>query len=94
VPQNERDKILIPDPKTLAERKKVAETFAEQFNLKLPILVDPMADPFERAFAAWPDRVYVLDPAGRVAYKGDPGPRGFKVAEVPAVLERLLKSQK
>jgi hypothetical protein len=35
--------------------------------------------------------VYVLDAAGKVAYKGDPGPRGFKVAEVPPVLERLLK---
>ena len=90
MPQNERDRVLVPDPKTLAERKKVAEGFAEQFNLKLPILVDPMSDPFEKAFAAWPDRVYVLDGTGKVAYKGDPGPRGFKVAEAPAVLDRLL----
>jgi hypothetical protein len=94
VPQNERDKILVPDPKTLAERKKVAEGFAEQFKLKLPILVDPMDDPFEQGFAAWPDRVYVLDATGKVAYKGEPGPRGFQVNEVPPVLERLLGPKK
>jgi len=32
----------------------------------------------------------VIDAEGRVAYKGGPGPRGFVVAEVPPVLDRLL----
>jgi Iodothyronine deiodinase len=49
-----------------------------------------MDDPFEAAFAAWPDRIYVLDAAGAVAYKGATGPRGFKVADVPPVLQNLL----
>ena len=44
--------------------------------------------------AAWPDRVYVIDAAGKVAYKGDPGPRGFKVSEVPQVLDKLLTSKR
>ena len=91
MPQNQRDKILIKDPATLDERKKVAKEFAEQFKVSLPILVDPIADPFEKAFAAWPDRIYVLDAAGKVAYKGQPGPGGFKVSEIPPVLERLLE---
>ena len=72
----------------------MAEGFAEQFDLKLPILIDPMTDPFEKAFAAWPDRVYVLDAAGKVAYKGEPGPRGFKVGELPPVLDKLLAKTK
>src|SRR5262245_53937600 len=60
VPQNERDKILIKDPTSLDERKQVAADFATQFSLRLPILVDPLDDPFDKAFAGWPDRVYVL----------------------------------
>jgi hypothetical protein len=90
VPQNERDKILVKDPTTIEERKQVAKDFAKQFEVSLPILVDPMEDPFESAFAAWPDRIYVLDATGKVAYKGQPGPRGFKVDEVPPVLKKLL----
>ena len=89
MPQNERDKVLVKDPTTIAERKQVAKDFATQFKVSLPILVDPMDDPFEAAFAAWPDRIYVFDAAGKVAYKGQPGPRGFKVDEVPGVLKRL-----
>ena len=93
MPQNERDKILVKDPTTLEERKKVAKEFAEQFKVSLPILVDPMADLFEKAFAAWPDRIYVLGPAGKVAYKGQPGPGGFKVNEIPPVLEKLIEKK-
>jgi hypothetical protein len=94
VPQNERDKILVKDPKTLAERRQVADDFAKQFQVTLPILVDAIDNPAEAAFAAWPDRIYVLDAAGTVAYKGGPGPGGFRVAEVPPVLKKLLDGTK
>jgi hypothetical protein len=90
VAKNERDKILIKDPTTLAERKRAAEDFATQFKVTLPILVDPISDPFDRAFAGWPDRIYVIDSAGKIAYKGRPGPRGFRVEEARPVLEKLL----
>jgi hypothetical protein len=94
VPQNVQDNLIINDPKTLPERQAVAREFAKQFQAKIPILVDPMDDPFNKAFAAWPDRIYVLDAAGKVVYKGGPGPRGFKVAEVPPVLQKLLGEKK
>lgn len=90
MPANIQDKILIEDPKTLEERRKVAREFAEQFKISLPILVDTLDDQAEKAFAAWPDRIYVLDAEGKIAYKGGPGPRGFNVAEAAAVLAKLL----
>src|SRR5205823_1699087 len=94
VPKNVRDNLIINDPKTLAERKDVAREFVKQFEAPIPTLVDPMDDPFNAAFAAWPDRIYVLDAAGKVAYKGGPGPGGFRVAEVPPVLQKLLGDAK
>jgi hypothetical protein len=90
VPVNVRDKILIPDPKTLAERQKVAKDFAAQFKVSLPILVDSLDDQVEKAYAGWPDRFYVIDSEGRIAYKGGPGPGGFKVQDIPPVLDKLL----
>ncbi len=91
VPQNERDKVLVKDPTTEAERQKVAKDFADQFKVKLPILIDSMDDTMEKNYSGWPDRLYVIDAAGKIAYKGGPGPRGFKPAEIPSVLDKLLK---
>jgi type I thyroxine 5'-deiodinase len=37
----------------------------------------------------WPDRMYVIDRDGKIAYKSKPGPFGFKPAEVEDVLRRI-----
>jgi hypothetical protein len=87
---NIREKILIEDPKTQESRDQVARDFAAQFKVSLPILVDSIDNKVEKAYAAIPDRIYVIDAQGRIAYKGGPGPRGFRVSEVPPVLDRLL----
>jgi hypothetical protein len=54
--------------------------------------VDTIADQVERAYAGWPDRMYILDPVGKIIYKGDEGPRGFKpsLEQAPTILDRLL----
>src|SRR5262249_44285798 len=57
----------------------------------VPILVDTIDDRVQRAYAAMPDRIYVLDAQGRVVYKGPQGPAGFQVEDVPPVLDRLLR---
>ena len=81
---------MIQDPKALEERQKVAKDFAAQFKVSLPILVDTLDDKVEKAYAGWPDRFYVINSEGKVAYKGGPGPGVFKAAEIPPVLDRLL----
>jgi hypothetical protein len=90
VQANVKENILIKDPKTLEERQQVAKEFASQFKVSLPILVDTLDDQVEKAYAGWPDRLYVIDAQGKIAYKGGPGPRGFQVSEIPPVLDKLL----
>ena len=82
----------ITDPKTLEERRSVARDFAKQLKVTLPILVDTLDDQVERAYAGWPDRIYVIDAAGKIALKGAPGPGGFSpaVRDTPGVLDKLL----
>lgn len=54
------------------------------------MLVDDMDDTVATAYHAWPDRLFILAPGGRVAYRGERGPRGFHPEEMESALQRLL----
>jgi len=87
---NLKDKISVPSPKNLQERCVLAETCLTKLSLKIPPLIDDLANSTEIAYTAWPDRLYVLDRDGNIAYKSRPGPYGFKPGEMDDVLKRLL----
>jgi hypothetical protein len=87
---NDRQGIVIPDPKSFKERQQVASTCASELHLTIPMLIDGMDNAVGQAYAAWPDRLYIVDTEGRIAYKGGPGPRGFKPLEMEAALKQLL----
>lgn len=91
VPANQKEKIFVTDPKSLEERQRVAEDFAKQFEVSIPILVDRIDDKVGKAYSASPDRLYVIDAEGKVAYCGEPGPRGFQPKEIPGILDKLIK---
>jgi Iodothyronine deiodinase len=68
----------------------VAGTCVTKLAIEFPAVVDDLSNSVERAYTAWPDRLYVIDREGRVAYKSKPGPFGFKPEEVAHTLERLF----
>ena len=61
-----------------------------KLSIKLPAVIDNLDNSTETAYTAWPDRLYVIDRDGRIAYKSKPGPYGFKPAEVEQTLKQLL----
>lgn len=58
--------------------------------LGMETLVDDMQDTAAHAFNALPDRLFVIGADGRIAYRGERGPRGFDVKDLAAALARLL----
>ena len=72
----------------MEERQKVAAEFAAALKLSIPVLVDPLDDPVGKAYAGWPDRIYIIDAKGKVALEAAPGPGGF----LPAVRATLASS--
>ena len=87
---NQKDKIAIASPKTVAERCAVESTCATKLALRIPAIIDDLQNSTEAAYTAWPDRLYLIDRDGRVAYKSKPGPFGFKPAEMEVILKKLL----
>jgi hypothetical protein len=72
---------------TASERGERARQCTATLRLTLPTVVDGEDNAVNRAYAAWPDRLMIVGVDGTLAYKGGPGPAGFKVREV----ERWLK---
>ena len=86
---NVRDDVVFATPLSFEERTRVAGTCTKELKIELPVIVDHLDDRVERAYTAWPDRLYVIGRDGRVAYKSRPGPFGFKVEPVAKALEAL-----
>jgi hypothetical protein len=92
VDDNLKDDVLVATTKTTDERYQVAGVCIRNLGIELPALVDEPDNRVERAYTAWPDRLYVIDRDGRIAHKSAAGPFGFKPAEVRSTLERILRS--
>lgn len=92
VRQNDRQGIIVNEPKTSKEREAIAETCSKELKISIPIIIDGMDDAVEKAYSGWPDRIYVIDKSGKVAYRGAPGPAGFKPQEAETALKKLLSS--
>jgi type I thyroxine 5'-deiodinase len=90
VKENERDAVLLHQHRTMEERVRAGESCMAKLALDMPAVVDEMDDAVARAWAAMPERLYLLDRAGRVAYKGGMGPMFFRPKEWEAAIERLL----
>ena len=86
---NLKDKISVASPKSLEERCALADTCVTKLAVQIPPLIDDLLNSTEIAYTAWPDRLYVIDRDGRIAYKSKPGPYGFKPDQMAEVLKRL-----
>ncbi len=89
---NERDEVVFSTPSSIEERADLAAVCLRDLGVEFPAVVDDFGNSVEQAYTAWPDRLYVVDVEGRVAYKSEAGPFGFRPAGVDKTLRRLLGS--
>lgn len=90
VSSNVDDDVLVATTKSADERYAVAGLCVTKLGIELPALVDEPDNRVERAYTGWPDRLYVIDRDGRIAFKSAAGPFGFKPADVESTLKRIL----
>lgn len=79
---NLKDDVCYAQPKTLAQRVVIANDFIKRFKFDLPFGIDDMSNAADNAYSAWPERLYVIDEGGRIAYRGGMGPFNYKPAEL------------
>jgi iodothyronine deiodinase-like protein len=91
---NEKEKVIFKDPQRYDERTEIAGTCSVNLGIEFPALVDSIQNSTERAYTAWPDRLYVIDREGKVAFKSSAGPFGFKAQQVSDVLSQIVPAKK
>lgn len=89
---NFRDKVVFASPKDFEERSQVAGSCVRKLGIKFPAAIDGFDNATERAYTGWPDRIYLIDQSGRVAYKSKPGPFGFKPDDLEKALKKITGS--
>ena len=88
---NFKDNVVFASPRTEDERASLAGTCVRKLGIKFPAVLDEFGNSTEQAYTGWPDRLYLIDTSGRVAYKSKPGPFGFKTDELRAAIHKLVK---
>lgn len=89
ITSNREEDIAYMDPTSFEEREEIAEACALRLKIRMPVVIDEIDDTIASAYGALPDRLYLIDKGGTIAYQGEPGPRGFDPAKLEAAIEML-----
>jgi hypothetical protein len=76
---NLKQEVVYRQHRSLEERAEVAGVCMRALDLEMPVALDEMSDEVDLAYAALPERLYVIDREGRIAWRSEPGPWGFDV---------------
>lgn len=90
---NDRVGVALAQPKTEAERTTAASQCCAHLDMPMPVLVDRLDDHVGNLYSGMPDRLYLLDREGKVAFKGGRGPFGFHPGELEQSIVMLLLDQ-
>lgn len=87
---NLKDQVVFASPKNEEERAFLAGACVRKLGIKFPAVLDGFDNTVEKAYTGWPDRLYLIDRSGRVAYKSRAGPFGFKPEELKAAIAKIV----
>jgi Iodothyronine deiodinase len=89
MPSNIKQSVIFNLPQSYEQRNAVADSCVTKLNIRIPALIDNFANTTESAYTGWPDRIYVIDRDGRVAFKTTPGPFGFETSGMEQTLKKM-----
>ena len=87
---NVRDNVLFRSPRDEQERASVAGACVRKLHIKFPALIDSFDNQVETAYTGWPDRLYLIQRDGKVAFKSKPGPFGFHPDDLASAIKKII----
>lgn len=90
---NQKAGIDLAQPKELGSRRSIAQQCQSHLNLDIPFLVDDIDDNVGSTYSGMPNRLYLIDKQGKVAFKNGRGPFGFHPRQLEQSLILLLSEE-
>jgi Iodothyronine deiodinase len=87
---NDRVGVAVAQPRSNFQRVEVATQCRDLLEMSMPVLVDGIDDRVGHAYSGMPDRLYIIDREGKVAFKSGRGPFWFNPAEMEQALIMML----
>jgi len=78
-------KVVTKQHKTNKERIEAALELQKKYKITFPLVVDDISNSFHNTYAAWPERYYIVDKTGKLAYIAVPGPMGYTSKHIDQV---------
>lgn len=88
---NVEKELVFNQPTTFDERMNLAQAFVTEMEIEGPVVVDEIDNIANACFAAWPERLYVIDTEGKITYKGGMGPFDFDTDELEEFLQATYR---
>jgi hypothetical protein len=82
--------VSVAQPRSNFQRVEVATQCHDLLEVSMPVLVDGIDDRVGHAYSGMPDRLYIIDREGKVAFKSGRGPFWFNPAEMEQALIMML----
>ncbi len=89
--RNLRENIVVAPVRTLTEKQEHASMCSRKLHLPFPALVDGLDGAVEKAYNAWPSRVFVVARDGRIAYTTRLTELDFHPQEMEEALRQELR---
>ena len=78
---NIEEGVLFRQHQSYDERESAAQSCSIGLHIGLPIIIEEMDNAIDEAYGAAPERLYLVDVDGNVAYRGGAGPHFFDLDE-------------
>ena len=90
VDSNVEEGVLFRQHQSYDERESAAQSCSIDLHIGLPVIIEKMDNAVDEAYGAAPERLYLVDADGRVAYHGGAGPHFFDLDEWEQAIEACV----
>jgi tetratricopeptide (TPR) repeat protein len=87
---NQREGIDLSDPLSFEQKREYASSCLRKLKIKYKAAVDPMDNITEKAYSAWPSRLYLVDKKGRVVFVSSLDELTFDAAALQSAMQSAI----
>ena len=88
---NIEEGVLYRQHRSYSERESAAQSCSIDLHIGLPVIIEEMDNTIDETYGAAPERLYLVDVDGKVAYHGGAGPHFFDPDEWEEAIEACTR---